>query len=149
MYVTDFAGSIGEMLRVTKRGGRAVSAVWGKRDRCGWAEIFPIVERRVRSDVCPMFFQLGSGDTQERLFAAAGFDAVRSERITTTLAYATGDEACVAAFAGGPVAMAYSRFDEATRAGAHADYLESIAPFRRGEGYAIPGEFVVTRGEKS
>ncbi|HEU4928946.1 MAG TPA: methyltransferase domain-containing protein, partial [Candidatus Krumholzibacteria bacterium] len=68
MYVTDFAGSIREMLRVTKPGGRAVSAVWGKRDRCGWAEIFSIVERRVQSDVCPMFFQLGTGDMQNMLF---------------------------------------------------------------------------------
>ena len=146
MYVTDFAGSIREMMRVTKPGGRAVSAVWGKRDRCGWAEIFPIVERRVQSDVCPMFFQLGTGDMQKLLFANAGFADVESERITTVLEYENGEEACLAAFAGGPVAMAYSRFDEATRTGAYAEYLQSIAAFKRGDGYAIPGEFVVTRG---
>ena len=148
MYVTDFAGSIREMFRVTKPGGRAVSAVWGKRDRCGWAEIFPIVERRVQSDVCPMFFQLGTGEMQAKLFEAAGFVDVRTERITTTLEYESGEEACIAAFAGGPVAMAYSRFDDATRASAHADYLESIAAFKRGDGFAVPGEFVVTRGER-
>ncbi len=146
MYVTDFAGSIREMMRVTKPGGRAVSAVWGKRDRCGWAEIFPIVERRVQSDVCPLFFQLGTGDMQKLLFANAGFAEVESERITTVLEYENGEEACLAAFAGGPVAMAYSRFDEATRTGAYAEYLQSIAAFQRGDGYAIPGEFVVTRG---
>jgi ubiquinone/menaquinone biosynthesis C-methylase UbiE len=146
MYVTDFAGSIREMFRVTKVGGRAVSAVWGKRDRCGWAEIFPIVERRVASDVCPMFFQLGTGDVQKTLFEAAGFTDVQSDRITTTLDYESGEEACIAAFAGGPVAMAYSRFDEPTREGAYAEYLESIASHRRGSGYAIPGEFVVTIG---
>ena len=146
MYVTDFAGSIREMFRVTKPGGRAVSAVWGQRDRCGWAEIFSIVERRVHSDVCPMFFQLGTGDVQKMLFEKAGFANVTSERITTVLEYQNGEEACTAAFAGGPVAMAYSRFDEPTRAGAHAEYLDSIAAGKRGEGYAIPGEFVVTRG---
>jgi ubiquinone/menaquinone biosynthesis C-methylase UbiE len=148
MYVTDFAGSIREMFRVTKPGGRAVSAVWGKRDRCGWAEIFSIVEKRVQSDVCPMFFQLGTGEMQATLFASAGFVDVHSERITTVLEYENGEEACIAAFAGGPVAMAYSRFDDATRASAHADYLESIAAFKRGDGYAMPGEFVVTRGTK-
>ena len=148
MYVTDFAGSIREMFRVTKPGGRAISAVWGKRDRCGWAEIFPIVERRVHSDVCPMFFQLGTGEMQANLFEAAGFVDVTTERITTTLEYESGEEAYVAAFAGGPVAMAYSRFDDATRASAHADYLESIAAFKRGDGYAVPGEFVVTRGKR-
>ena len=148
MYVTDFAGSIRELFRVTKTGGRAVSAVWGKRDRCGWAEIFSIVERRVQSDVCPMFFQLGTGVMQAALFEGAGFAGVQTERITTVLEYQNGEEACVAAFAGGPVAMAYSRFDDETRASAHADYLQSIAAFKRGTGYAVPGEFVVTRGEK-
>ena len=148
MYVTDFAGSIREMLRVTKPGGRAVSAVWGKRDRCGWAEIFPIVEKRVHSDVCPMFFQLGTGEMQAKLFETAGFVDVTTERITTVLEYENGEEAYTAAFAGGPVAMAYSRFDDAARASAHADYLESIAEFKRGDGYAVPGEFVVTRGER-
>jgi len=148
MYVTDFAGSIREMFRVARAGGRAVSAVWGKRDRCGWAEIFPIVERRVASDVCPMFFQLGTGDVQKTLFEAAGFAGVHSDRISATLEYASGDDACAAAFAGGPVAMAYARFDEATRASAHAEYLESIAAYRHGDGYAIPGEFVVTIGHR-
>lgn len=148
MYVTDFAGSIVEMARVTRPGGRAVSAVWGKRNACGWAEIFPIVEKRVASDVCPMFFQLGTGDVQKTLFEQAGFTHVRSDRITTTLEYATGEEACLAAFAGGPVAMAYSRFDESTRESAYAEYLESIAAYRQGNGYGIPGEFVITIGHR-
>jgi ubiquinone/menaquinone biosynthesis C-methylase UbiE len=146
MYVTDFAGSIQEMFRVTRPRGRAVSAVWGKRDRCGWADIFPIVEKRVASDVCPMFFQLGTGDVQKMLFEAAGFGDVKSDRITTTLEYESGEEACLAAFAGGPVAMAYSRFDEPTRQDAYAEYLDSIAPYRRGNGYVLPGEFVITIG---
>jgi ubiquinone/menaquinone biosynthesis C-methylase UbiE len=146
MYVTDFAGSIHEMLRVTGSGGRAVSAVWGRRDRCGWAEIFEIVQRRVSSEVCPMFFQLGTGDLQKVLFEAAGFTDVCSDRIETTLEYENGEAACIAAFAGGPVAMAYSRFDDATRESAYAEYLESIAAHRRGDGFALPGEFVVTMG---
>jgi len=149
MYVTDFAGSIREMHRVTKPGGRAVSAVWGRRDRCGWAEIFSIVDRRVSTDVCPLFFQLGTGGFQKMLFEQAGFSNVRSETIHTVLEYETDEQACAAAFAGGPVSMAYSRFDEATRESAHAEYLESIAAFRNGNGYEIPGEFVITSGERS
>jgi ubiquinone/menaquinone biosynthesis C-methylase UbiE len=146
MYVVDFAQAIREMFRVTRPGGRAVSAVWGRRDRCGWSSIFEIVQRRVQSEVCPMFFQLGTGDLQKMFFEQAGFSDVRSERIQTRLEYASGEEACVAAFAGGPVAMAYSRFDEPTRAGAHAEYLDSIANYRQGSGYVLPGEFVVTAG---
>ena len=46
-------------------------------------------------------------------------------------------------FRGGPVALAYSRFDAATRRAVHAEYLASIAPYRSGGGYEVPGEFVV------
>lgn len=45
--------------------------------------------------------------------------------------------------------MAYSRFDERTRKEAHTEYLASIEPYRVGQGYEIPGEFVVGRGVKS
>jgi len=148
MYVVDFEGSIREMHRVTKPGGRAVSAVWGRRDRCGWADIFEIVQRRVNTDVCPMFFQLGTGDLQKSLFESVGLTNVRSQGIVVSLDYDSGEAACGAAFAGGPVAMAYSRFDAATRESAHADYLQSIDGHRRGAGYAIPGEFVVTIGSR-
>ncbi len=57
MYVPEVATALGEMYRVLAPGGRVVAAVWGARARCGWAEVFPIVESRVASDVCPMFFQ--------------------------------------------------------------------------------------------
>jgi hypothetical protein len=49
---------------------------------------------------------------------------------------------------GGPVALAYSRFDDATREEAHAEYLTSIEPYRNGKRYEIPGEFVIARGER-
>ena len=73
---------------------------------------------------------------------------MRTERIQTVLEYRSPEDACLAAFAGGPVAMAYSRFDPKTRDEANAEYLESIAGFRRNGCYEIPGEYVVTRGER-
>ncbi len=148
MYVPEVAAALGEMHRVLVQGGRAVAAVWGARARCGWADIFPIVEARVESDVCPMFFQLGTGDSLAHAFSAAGFRDVCAERLSTFLEYTSGDDAADAAFVGGPVAMAYSRFDEPTRLAARTDYLDSIAPFRAGDGYRVPGEFVVVRGTK-
>jgi ubiquinone/menaquinone biosynthesis C-methylase UbiE len=148
MYVPDPVQALREMHRTIAPGGRAVAAVWGARKRCGWAEIFPIVESRVKSDVCPMFFRLGTGDTLAQSFLDAGLSGVRIERIATVLAYDSEEQAIGAAFAGGPVAMAYSRFDEPMRQAAHAEYLESIAAFRRGDGYEVPGEFVVVRGER-
>ena len=148
MYVPDPLRALGEMRRVLVDGGRAVAAVWGRRDCCGWAEIFPIVDRRVASDVCPMFFQLGTGDTLQFVMEQAGFVDVALERLAATLRYDSAETACGAAFAGGPVALAYSRFDAATRAGAEAEYLASIDPWRRGTGYTVPGEFVVARGRR-
>jgi SAM-dependent methyltransferase len=146
MYVAEPASALKEMRRVLAPGGRAVAAVWGARKNCGWAEIFPIVERRTASDVCPMFFALGTGRSLAAAFEHAGFTDVHAETIQTALEYETPDDAIGAAFAGGPVALAYSRFSEADRESAHAEYLASIAPFKLGDGYRVPGEFVVVRG---
>jgi len=82
----------------------------------------------------------------QRAFAAAGFGEVAVKRLETRLRYATGDEACEAAFAGRPVGLAYSRFT--AKAEAHNEYLASIEPYRDGGGYSVPGEFVVVVGTK-
>jgi ubiquinone/menaquinone biosynthesis C-methylase UbiE len=148
MYVPDVAAALAETHRVLVPGGRAVAAVWGARSRCGWADIFPIVESRVQSDVCPMFFQLGTGESLADSFTRAGFGNLETDRLMTELVYDSGDGAADAAFAGGPVAMAYARFDEATRASARADYMASIAQYREGDGYRIPGEFVLSKASK-
>ncbi|HEY5814461.1 MAG TPA: hypothetical protein VIT23_17630, partial [Terrimicrobiaceae bacterium] len=102
-----------------------------------------------KTEVCPLFFQLGTSDSLKKHFERAGFKALKAERIEATLEYASPTEALVAAFAGGPVALAYSRFDVATRDQAHAEYLQSISGFQGADGrYGIPGEFVVISGEK-
>ena len=148
MYVPDPTAALAQMRTALKPGGRAVCAVWGARSHCGWAEIFPIVDARVQSEVCPMFFSLGTGDALATAMQAAGFTDVITRRISTVLHYESAADACGAAFAGGPVALAYSRFDDATREAAHADYLASIEGWRTGEQFDVPGEFVVCRGSR-
>ncbi|MGB2695353.1 MAG: methyltransferase domain-containing protein [Dehalococcoidia bacterium] len=148
MYVPDPRLALQEQLRLLKPGGRALAAVWGQRDRCGWAEIFPIVDSRVESEVCPMFFQLGTKEALAQTFTLAGFADVAYERLPSVLRYESAEAALGAAFVGGPVALAYARFDDKTRDEAHADYLKSIEPYRDGDGYNVPGEFVVAIGYK-
>jgi len=143
MYVPDPAEAVREMRRVLKPGGRMVIAVWGERAHCGWASVFPIVDAEVASDVCPLFFNLGVGDQLEQLCRQAQFDLIGQLRINTTLIYADADEACRAVFVGGPVSLAWSRFDNEVRGRVRAEYLESIAAWRNGNGYRVPGEFLI------
>ena len=148
MYVPDPIKALKEMYRVIRPGGRAVAAVWGQRDHCGWAEIFEIVDKRVATEVCPMFFNLGNRDVLKRSFEAAGFSNVIFEKLNTVLNYSSAEEAYGAAFAGGPVALAYHKFSDQVKNEVHVEYLDSIKSFQKGKGYAIPGEFVVALGFK-
>jgi len=143
MYMPDPERALREMHRVSHPGGRIALAVWGARSKCGWSAIFPIVDDEVASEVCPLFFRLGEQDTLARLCADANFEHVRHRRITATLTFADANEACDAAFVGGPVALAWSRFNDHVRARVRARYLDAIEPWRHGHGYRIPGEFVV------
>jgi len=149
MYVPDPVQALREMNRVLKHGRDATVAVWGERKNCGWADIFPIVDRQVASDVCPMFFQQGTGDTLKHSLETAGFTNIRVERFAVTISYASKDEALMAAFAGGPVALAYRKFDDKTKDTVHGEYLDSIAPYKNDTGYNIPGEFVVANAVKN
>jgi ubiquinone/menaquinone biosynthesis C-methylase UbiE len=148
MYVPDTLKAVQEMQRVLKSDGRAVAAVWGQRNRCGWADVFPIVDARVESEVCPLFFLLGTVDVLQQKFETARFTDVLVERLPTILHYDSPEDACGAAFAAGPVALAYSRFDDRTRDEANTEYLASIEPYRKGDGYDVPGEFVIASGRK-
>ncbi|PWN08137.1 class I SAM-dependent methyltransferase [Rhodohalobacter mucosus] len=148
MYFPRPERAIDEMFRVVKPGGRVSALVWGARQQCGWASIFPITDRRVKSDVCPLFFRLGIGDALEQAFMNAGFTHTDSCRFSKRLEFRDDEEACVAAFLGGAVALAYQKFDNQTREEVHAEYLDSIRQYKQAAGYSIPGEFVIVTGTR-
>ncbi len=149
MYVPAPAVAVSELLRVLRPGGRTVVSVWGERRHCGWAELFPIVDARVDSDVCPMFFALGAPGALTTTLERAGFVDIETTRLIVELRYASDDDALGAAFLGGPVALAASRFDDDERRSAHADYLASLADYADGTGYRVPGEFVIASARRS
>jgi SAM-dependent methyltransferase len=143
MYVPEPAVAASEMHRVLRPTGRIAVSVWGERRHCGWADLFPIVDRRVKSDVCPMFFFLGTPGAIEATLENAGFVDVSVTRLRVDLAYRDAGEAIGAAFLGGPVALPFGRFGDDEQRDVENEYLESIAEFRDGDGYLVPGEFVI------
>ena len=148
MYMPDPVRALQEKYRVLKPGGRVAVAIWGERNKCGWSDIFPIVDKRVASDVCPMFFQQGTGNTLNKSLEQAGFEDITTERFDSVLRFESAEHFITAAFSGGPVALAYNKFDQQTKEGAHTEFLESVAAYRNGTVYEVPGEFVVAVGYK-
>ena len=147
MYAPDPVHALAEMARVTRPGGRVAVTVWGERRNCGWADIFPIVDARVASEVCPMFFGTGGPEVLLNMAGTAGILSAREVRDRTTLEWPDAESLLSALIDGGPIALAAKRFTPEVRAEVDAEFLSSIRDFRHPDGsYAIPGEFVTVSG---
>jgi SAM-dependent methyltransferase len=149
MFAADRRRAFAEMARVLAPGGRASLVLWGQRAACGWAEMFPIVDAHVTSEVCPMFFSLGVPGALAAAFARAGFTDAEETRVAVTLPWPSPAQAVRDMLEGGAVALAWRRFSPGVQAEVHAAYLASIEPFRRGDGYAIPSEIVYATARKA
>lgn len=146
MYVPSPRLALTEMRRVLKPGGRTSVVVWGERRRCGWAEIFPIVDARVNSEVCPMFFGLGAPGVLMHDMREAGFTNIQEQRMQSPLHYENEKQLLSAMIDGGAVAMAAKRFDPKTKADVDREFVASVSSWRVGDGFEIPGEFLIASG---
>jgi hypothetical protein len=122
--------------------------VWGQRNNCKWAEIFPIIDRVVESEVCPLFFSLGAGDSLSDSFQKQGFKSTLTRRIQTSLKFEDEPGLLKAHIDGGAVALAAKRFDKTTREKVESEFLDSVDQYRTGSSYSIPAEFVVVSGTR-
>lgn len=147
MYTPDPSGAVLEMARVVKPDGVVTATVWGERKNCGWAEVFPIVDARVASEVCPMFFGTGAPGALTRLFEAAGLEKIEEHRQFETLSFKVEKDVVDAVLMGGPVALAVKRFSRDNWEEVRREFLASVAAYRQDDGsYAVPGEFVTVSG---
>jgi hypothetical protein len=137
------------MRRAVRPGGRVAATVWGERRNCGWAEIFPIVDARVASEVCPLFFASGAPDALRSDFEAADLGDIQERRQQEVLAFRDERALLTAMLRGGPVALAVKRFTAAVMAEVEGEFLASVREYRASDGrYRIPGEFVTVAGRR-
>jgi ubiquinone/menaquinone biosynthesis C-methylase UbiE len=147
MYVPDPVRALAEMCRVVKPGGIVAVTVWGERRNCGWADIFPIIDARVKSEVCPLFFSMGFPNVLSASMETAGLTRIEQTRRTVDMLFPDYVSLLHAQIDGGPVALAAKRFSRATREEVDSAFLASVSGYRQEDGsYKIPGEFVSAIG---
>jgi ubiquinone/menaquinone biosynthesis C-methylase UbiE len=147
MYVPDPRQAVMSMRRAVRSGGRVVATVWGERRNCGWAEIFPIVDAQVASEVCPLFFASGVPGALRSDFEKAGLRDIREHRQQEVLEFPNERALLTAMLIGGPVALAVKRFTPPVMAEVEKEFLASVREHRSADGrYLIPGEFVTVAG---
>jgi SAM-dependent methyltransferase len=147
MYIPDPVKALKEMCRVVKPGGIVAVTIWGERRNCGWADIFPIIDAQVKSEVCPLFFSMGVPNALAASMEAAGLGQIEQTRQAVDMLFPDYGSLLHAQIDGGPVALAAKRFSSETREEVDSAFLASVSAYRQEDGsYKIPGEFVSAIG---
>ena len=143
MYIPDPVKALKEMCRVVRPEGIVDVTVWGERRNCGWADIFPIIDAQVKSEVCPLFFSMGVPNVLATAMESAGLDQIEQTRQAVDMLFPDDGSLLHAQIDGGAVALAAKRFSRETREEVDLAFLASVSAYRQEDGsYKIPGEFV-------
>jgi SAM-dependent methyltransferase len=148
MYAAPVSEALAEIARVLRPGGRFAACVWGRREACGFREMFSILGRPLQMEICPLFFALGRPGAFVAALERAGLVDAREERVELTLRWRDRDQACTAIFDGGPGALPFSMFTEEIRREVRDQFIASIEPYRKGDGFEVPAEFVYGTARK-
>lgn len=147
MYMPDSIAALSEMQRTVKTSGKITVTVWGERKNCRWADIFPIVDAQVASDVCPLFFSNGIPGRLKTDMQNLGLSHIEERRQSTMLTFKNDKELLNAILNGGPVALAVNRFTAEVRQQVEDEFLASVQDCLQSDAsYAIPGEFLTVCG---
>lgn len=148
MYGAPVSAALTEIGRVLSPGGKLAACVWGRRDRCSFREMFPLLGERLQMEVCPLFFTLGAPGAGVSALQSAGFVDAREERVEMTLHWRDAEEACAAVFDGGAGALPFSMFPDDVRREVCAAFVATLGPYRRGDGFEAPVELVYLSGTR-
>jgi ubiquinone/menaquinone biosynthesis C-methylase UbiE len=141
-----------EMHRVLVPGGRVAIAVWSAQSKVNTVDIVRRTLERHHADHpppgAPDFFRFGKAGAAERALRAAGFRAVRSERMTVEWVFAGPDEFWDSMKKGPSLRRALAKMSPVVRRAVKADIFRALEKFRCRGKLRIPNEAVLAVGVK-
>lgn len=145
MLMGDPGQALRETRRVLRSQGRLAFSVWAGPEHNPWMTVPGQVmsERQLlppRRPDGPGMFSMSEPETVARLLEVAGFQNHEIEEMNVSYAFADGDELWTfVSELQGPIALAITKLSEDQRRELRAVIEERAAPFRRDEGYDLPG----------
>ena len=152
MLMPDAGRALVEMHRVLVPGGRVAIAVWSAQSKVNTMDIVRrILERHHAGHTppgAPDFFRFGKAGAAERALRRAGFQSVRSERMTVEWVFKGPDEFWDSMKKGPSLRRALTKMSPVVRRAVKADVFRALEKFRCRGKLRIPNEAVLAVGVK-
>jgi SAM-dependent methyltransferase len=152
MFSTEPERAAAEILRVLRPGGRAVTAVWGPRERNPWLGlVFDAVSAQLGRPVPPPGvpgpFSLAHG--LDEVLESAGFADVAVDAVDVPLRAGSFDEWWTRTSAlAGPLSAILASLPEPAAAALRARLREAIRPYESPEGIELPGVSLIASARR-